>query len=275
MASENAGREEALGSAGSNAAAAPLSVLVVGDGRMGSLVAQLVEEDVACALSGIVGLRAPGGEASGPARFAFSQLAQAGEVPAADVAIDFSNAATIDDVAAYVEATGAALVSGTTGYDDAAMARLRALGERAAVIHSANYSLGVAVLRRLASQAAEALAGFDIEIVETHHNQKADAPSGTAKALLAAVQQVRSDTEPVYGREGMCGPRDAREIGVHAVRGGTVAGTHEVHFFGPDEEVVLTHRATSRRIFASGALAAAKRLVGKGPGFYTFDELMF
>lgn len=79
----------------------------------------------------------------------------------------------------------------------------------------------------------------------------------------------------MYGREGMCGKRDPREIGVHALRGGTVAGTHTVHFFGPDEEVELTHRATSRRIFATGAVAAAKRIVAREPGFYTFDELMF
>ena len=173
-----------------------------------------------------------------------------------------------------VLSAGAALVSGTTGYDEAEMDRIRALGEKAPVIHSANYSLGVAVLRRLAAEAAKALPGFDIEIVETHHNQKVDAPSGTAKLLLSAVNPD-DECDVVYGREGMCGKRPAREIGVHALRGGTVAGTHTVHFFGEDEEVALTHRAASRRIFASGAVAAAKKLVEREPGFYGFDELMF
>ena len=116
--------------------------------------------------------------------------------------------------------------------------------------------------------------GFDIEIVETHHNQKVDAPSGTAKLLLDAVNPA-GEFDPVYGREGMCGKRPAKEIGVHALRGGTVAGTHTVHFFGQDEEVALTHRATSRRIFAAGAVSAAKKIVSREAGFYSFDELMF
>lgn len=200
-----------------------------------------------------------------------SALADAAPV---DVVFDFSHVSALPDVLAYVERTGAALVSGTTGLGDQDLAALRAAGERAAVLWSPNYSLGVAVLRRLAAQAAEALAGFDIEIVETHHNKKADAPSGTAKALLAAVDPGGA-CDVVYGREGMVGARTEREIGVHAVRGGTVAGTHEVHFFGPDEEVCLTHRAASRQIFASGAVAAAQRLLACGPGFYSFDQVMF
>ena len=118
------------------------------------------------------------------------------------------------------------------------------------------------------------LDGFDIEIIETHHNKKADAPSGTAKLLLAAVDPDGA-CRPVYGREGMCGARTAREIGVHAVRGGTVAGEHTVAFFGDSEEVRLTHRADSRRIFAAGALRAAKALITRAPGFYTFEEILF
>lgn len=239
---------------------APVRVFVIGDGRMGSIVRELVEADAGLELAGIVGVD--------------TMSALRDEAPAADVAIDFSHKDALASVEAYIERTGAALLSGVTGYDAAELSRVRALGESVPVIHSANYSLGVAVLRRLAAQAAEALAAFDIEIVETHHNQKADAPSGTAKLLLDAVNSAGA-YEPVYGREGMCGKRDPREIGVHALRGGTVAGTHTVHFFGPDEEVELTHRATSRRIFATGAVAAAKRLVAREPGFYTFDELMF
>ena len=127
------------------------------------------------------------------------------------------------------------------------------------------------------AQATRELPGFDCEIVETHHNQKVDAPSGTAKLLLDAVVEAEPETgyHPVYGREGMCGARDPKEIGMHSLRGGTVAGVHEVSFFGQDEEVTLTHRATSRQIFVNGALAAAQKLVTREPGFYTFDQVMF
>lgn len=236
-----------------------VKLVIVGTGRMGTII-----DEMACADSDFEVV----------ARIDTQAEALAESVPAADVVIDFSHESMLPAVAAYVRRTGAALVSGTTGYAPEQMEMLAELGERAAVLHSANYSLGVAVLRRLAAQAAEALTGFDIEIVETHHNQKADAPSGTAKLLLDAVNPEGA-LEPVYGREGMCGKRDPREIGVHALRGGTVAGVHTVSFFGEDEEVSLTHRATSRRIFAAGAVAAARKMAGREPGFYTFDDVMF
>ncbi len=235
-------------------------VLIIGDGRMGTIIRELVQADDELELVGVIGISNKD-----------DLLAAA---PACDVAIDFSHKSMLDLVEAYVGRTHAALVSGTTGYDDAEMARIKAMAANAPVIHSANYSLGVAVLRRLAAEAAKALPGFDIEIVETHHNQKVDAPSGTAKLLLSAVNPDGA-LDPIYGREGMCGKRSDKEIGVHALRGGTVAGTHTVHFFGEDEEVALTHRATSRRIFAMGAVAAAKKIVAREPGFYNFDELMF
>ena len=142
------------------------------------------------------------------------------------------------------------------------------------MIWASNYSLGVAALRRATALVARTLAGWDVEIVETHHNQKVDAPSGTAKALLAAVDPT-GERPVVGGREGIVGARVPGEIGMHAVRGGTVVGTHEVHFFGTDEEVCLTHRATSRQIFVTGAVAAATRLLAREPGFYDFDTLMF
>ena len=172
---------------------------------------------------------------------------------------------------------GAALVSGTTGYTPEQMDRLRELGQNTRVMHSGNYSIGIAALRHLVAQATRELPGFDCEIVETHHNQKVDAPSGTAKLLLDAVVEAEPEAgyHPVYGREGMCGARDPKEIGMHSLRGGTVAGVHEVSFFGQDEEVTLTHRATSRQIFVNGALAAAQKLVTREPGFYTFDKVMF
>ena len=194
--------------------------------------------------------------------------------PAVDLVIDFSAPASLSHVEAYVRRTHAALLSGTTGLSADDLARLRALGEVAPVIGSGNYSLGVAVLRHLAREAAASLPGWDTEIVECHHNRKADAPSGTAKMLLEAVDPT-GERSVVYGRDGIVGPRPAGEIGMHSLRGGTVAGTHEVMFFGEDEEVVLTHRATSRQIFVNGAIAAATRLLAREPGFYDFDTLMF
>ena len=194
--------------------------------------------------------------------------------PAADVAVDFSAPAALPHVIAYARRTGAAVVSGVTGYSGSQLDELRALGEKNRVIWSSNYSLGVAALRRATRLVADALPGWDVEIVETHHNPKADAPSGTAKALLAAVDPT-GERPVVGGREGIVGARVPGEIGMHAVRGGTVAGTHEVHFFGTDEEVCLTHRATSRQIFVAGAVAAAERLLAREPGYYDFDTLVF
>lgn len=194
--------------------------------------------------------------------------------PAADVAVDFSAAAALPHVLAYARRTGAAVVSGVTGYAPEQLAELRALGETNRVIWSSNYSLGVAALRRATALVAAALEGWDVEIAETHHNQKADAPSGTAKALLAAVDPT-GERPVVDGRSGIVGPRVPGEIGMHALRGGTVAGTHEVHFFGTDEEVCLTHRAASRQIFVAGAVRAAERLLQRPVGFYDFDGLMF
>ena len=140
---------------------------------------------------------------------------------------------------------------------------------------SANYSIGVAVFYRLLRQISDTLKpDFDIEISEIHHNQKADAPSGTAKLLLEAIDP-HGDLTPVYGREGNCGKRDGKEIGIHALRGGTVAGTHTVHFFGPDEELEVTHRAASRQIFVNGALRMARLMPGRANGVYDLQKILF
>jgi 4-hydroxy-tetrahydrodipicolinate reductase len=237
------------------------TVILVGAGRMGTLIAARLEEVGGFELLGT---------------YDVNNAAELDEAaPAADLVIDFSNKAALPHVVAYVARTNAALVSGTTGFSADELAQVQALGESARVIHSANYSLGVAVLKRVTAEAARALDGWDAEIVETHHNQKADAPSGTAKLLLDAVDPA-GECPVAYGREGMVGARPSREVGMHSLRGGTVAGTHEVHFFGPDEEVCLTHRATSRQIFVNGAVEAARRLLARQePGFYTFDQLMF
>ena len=235
------------------------AIVIGGNGRMGRLVREA--------------LLARGFELAGS--YDVDNIAELDEVaPAADAAVDFSAPAALPHVLAYARRTGAAVVSGATGYAADQLAELRALGETNRVIWSSNYSLGVAALRRATALVAEALAGWDVEIVETHHNQKVDAPSGTAKALLAAVDPT-GERPVVDGRSGIVGARVPGEIGMHALRGGTVAGTHEVHFFGTDEEVCLTHRAASRQIFVAGAVSAAERLLRRPVGFYDFDGLMF
>lgn len=193
----------------------------------------------------------------------------------ADIAIDFSAPAALPAVAAYVRATGTPLLSGVTGLTGQALEVFTELGRYAPVLHSANYSLGVAVFRRALEEVAGVLRqDFDIEIVETHHNQKADSPSGTAKLLLDAIDP-NHELVPVYGRQGITGKRDKREIGIHALRGGTEAGTHTVSFFGQDEVLEITHRAASRQIFVNGALHAARRLYHMPKGRYMLQDILF
>ena len=237
-----------------------MKILLIGRGKMGKLIqstAQAAGDEIVAALG----------------HDDLGKLSGLGKV--ADVVIDFSRPEALPAVCAYVRRTGTALLSGTTGYTKAQKAELFALGGVAPVLWSANFSLGVAVLYRALRTVADVLKpDFDIEITETHHNQKADAPSGTAKLLVEAIDPAHALT-PVYGREGNCGKRGKNEIGVHALRGGTVAGTHSVHFFGPDEELEFTHRAASRQIFVNGALHMARLLPGKPAGVYDLQKILF
>ena len=234
--------------------------LLIGRGKMG----RLIEETARAAGDEIV------------ASFGhddLERLAKLGKV--ADVVIDFSRPEALAEVCSYVRRTGTPLLSGTTGLSAAQKAALESLGTAAPVLWSANFSLGVAVFVRALQAVSDVLKpDFDIEITETHHNQKADAPSGTAKLLLEAIDPNHALT-PVYGREGNCGKRSNDEIGMHALRGGTVAGTHTVHFFGPDEEFEITHRAASRQIFVNGALHMARLLPGKPNGVYDLQKILF
>ena len=237
-----------------------MKILLIGYGKMGRLIASTAE----AAGDEIVGVFH---------RENLGALENTGKI--ADVVIDFSQPSALPAVEEYIRRTCTALVSGTTGYSAEELARVRALGDCAPVLWAANYSIGVAVFRRaLAEVAAVLKPDFDIEMTETHHNQKADAPSGTAKLLLSAMDPEGEYT-PVYGREGACGKRGKKEIGVFALRGGTVAGTHTVHFFGPDEELEFTHRAASRQIFVNGALNMARRMAGKPNGSYDLETLLF
>ncbi|MBQ2446765.1 MAG: 4-hydroxy-tetrahydrodipicolinate reductase [Oscillospiraceae bacterium] len=194
--------------------------------------------------------------------------------PKADVCIDFSGVGALPKLAEYIRRTGTALVSGTTGYTDPDFAVLQELAELVPVIWASNYSTGIAVLRRILREYAPVLSDWDKELIELHHNKKIDAPSGTAKTLLKELDPQGSSAV-IHGREGICGARSKGEIGVFALRGGTVAGEHSVLFFGEDESLELTHKASSRRIFAAGALRAAESLADKAPGYYDLENLLF
>lgn len=193
-----------------------------------------------------------------------------------DVIIDFSSPAALDDLLGYARAHHVPAVLATTGYTPEQLQQIDEAAKEIALFRSANMSVGVALLRALSRKAAQVLgAQYDIEIIEAHHNRKQDAPSGTALMLLDAVKAgADEELEAVFGRHGRDAKRQPREIGVHAVRGGTVTGEHEVCFFGPSERIKLSHSAENRGVFAGGAVRAAAYLVGKAPGLYSMDDVM-
>jgi 4-hydroxy-tetrahydrodipicolinate reductase len=193
----------------------------------------------------------------------------------ADVAIDFSAPAATEALASLASRCGVSIVSGTTGLTEEAKTALDRAAERVPVLWEPNMSIGVHVLARVVSQAASALADWDVEIVETHHHDKVDAPSGTALRLADAVNSGRSRASRlVHGREGKPGRRQSEELGMHALRGGDVIGDHVVHLFGGGERLELTHRATSREVFAHGALRAAQWLVGRPARRYSLGDVL-
>ena len=194
-----------------------------------------------------------------------------------DVIIDFSSAKAIDALLDYCGRTGTPCVLCTTGLSEEQLQRVRSTAGRAAVLKSANMSLGINLMLKLLKQAADVLAeaGFDIEIVEKHHNQKVDAPSGTALALADSINEERGGAYTyVYDRSGRRQKRDAKEIGISAVRGGTIVGEHDVIFAGEDEVVTFSHTAYSKNVFAKGALQAAKFLKGKAAGMYDMSDVI-
>ena len=195
----------------------------------------------------------------------------------ADVVIDFSNAAAVDHLLDWCQEKQMPVVLCTTGLSGEQLQRVEEAAGRTAVLKSANMSLGVNLLMKLLQDAAKVLApeGFDMGIVERHHNQKGDAPSGTAIALADALNgALEGDYEYVYDRSGQRKKRDSHEIGISAVRGGTIVGEHEVIFAGEDEVIEFKHTAYSKALFAKGAVAAAKFLAGKGPGRYDMSDVI-
>jgi len=193
----------------------------------------------------------------------------------ADVVIDFSVAAAVKPLLAQAARSRIAVVSGTTNLDADAVAALGRAAEAVPVLWSANMSLGIQVLAELVEQAVRRLGpGYDAEIVEIHHRKKVDSPSGTAKRLADAVRAVRPNVVELHGRDGDVGARTDAEVAVLGVRGGDVIGDHTVFLFGAGERIELTHRASSRDLFAHGALRAARFLPGKKPGRYTIADVL-
>ena len=231
-----------------------MKLLIVGAGRMGSLIKSTAENQGHEVL------------AMGDKNCPDELLAHAQD---ADVLVDFSHPDNLDFI---LENFKMPIVEGTTGYDQAHLEKLNEASHKLPIFFSSNYSVGIALLHKLVKEAAAALPDFDVEIIEKHHNKKQDAPSGTALSLLESVDPDSSH-DHVFGREGHA-PRHSGEIGIHAVRGGTLPGEHEIIFLGPDEEVSLAHRALSRQIFVDGALKAAKFMEGRKPGMYGMEDLL-
>ena len=195
----------------------------------------------------------------------------------ADVVIDFSNAKAVDAMLEACAAKKLPVVVCTTGLSEAQVAEVEETAKKTAVLRSANMSLGINVLLKLLKEAAQVLApaGFDIEILEKHHNQKVDAPSGTALAMADSINEAMDHAYHYkYDRTAERVKRDKMEIGIQAIRGGSIVGEHDVYFAGKDEVITFSHTAYSKAIFAKGAIQAAKFLAGKQPGLYTMADVI-
>ena len=240
------------------------------NGRMGQMLSELISKDEEMKV--VAGIE-PSGEAKNdyPVYKSFDELKET-----ADVIIDFSTASAIDGLLDYCEKTHTPLVLCSTGLSEAQLGRVERLAKVSAVLVSANMSLGINVLLKLLKNVTKTLYGngFDIEIVEKHHNQKLDAPSGTALALADVMKEELDDISYNLDRSKVRKKRERNEIGISAVRGGTIVGEHEVIFAGTDEVIEIKHTAYSRAIFAKGAMSAAKFLSGKSAGKYNMSDVI-
>ncbi|MFI3174158.1 MAG: 4-hydroxy-tetrahydrodipicolinate reductase [Bacillota bacterium] len=239
-------------------------------GKMGKVVCDIVANEEACQI--VAGIDA----FLTKAPFPTFQKAMDCTVKA-DVIIDFSTATAIPELLAFAKKSGIPLVLCTTALTDETQKELEETAKSVAILKSANMSLGVNLVMELVQKAATILteANFDIEIVERHHNQKIDAPSGTAIAIADAMNEaLKQQFSYTYDRSQVRVPRGDKEIGIHAVRGGNIVGDHEVIFAGRDEVIEINHKATSKEVFAVGAVGAAKYLAGKPPKLYSMADVM-
>jgi 4-hydroxy-tetrahydrodipicolinate reductase len=257
-----------------------MRIAVVGaSGRMGRAVIRLARAQgvpVVCAV-GASDVGRDAGELAGIGTLGVAVSDALGDIERAqaDVVIDFSSPLATGALASLAAAAGSALVSGTTGLGEEATGALDRAASKVPVLWEPNMSLGVHVLSQLVAQAVTALGDWNIEIVETHHAAKIDAPSGTALRLAEVARAARrAASRLVHGRQGKPGARGEEEIGMHALRGGDIVGDHVVHLMGGGERLELAHRATSRDVFAHGALRAARWIAGKPPGKYGLAQVL-
>ena len=231
-----------------------MNVLLIGDGTMGSLVHNYLKNE----------------------NHTVKMVSNLKEkiTDSFDIMIDFSHPDCIQEIIEYSHEFKTPLLIATTGYSDDQLNNIHDLAKVVPVMLSGNYSLGVILMQRLVREAAKVLgADFDIEIIDKHHHHKVDAPSGTAKMLLSAANEGLH-YKPVLGRSGFK-KREKNEIGVHALRGGTIVGTHEIMFAGHHEILSIKHEALSKEIFVKGALKGAQWLLRQPAGFYSMEDVLF
>ena len=241
------------------------------NGRMGHVIVDIAEADNDISI-------VAGVDKFGENNYSFPTFKNIADVDVeADVVIDFSNASGVDELLDVCAGKNLPVVLCTTGLSDEQLSHVKDASSKIAILKSANMSVGVNVLMKVLKEAAKTLAGsgFDMEIVEKHHNQKLDAPSGTAMSLAEVINDAAGgDYEFVYDRSARREKRPEKEIGISAVRGGTIVGDHDVIFAGTDEVITFSHRAYSRAIFGKGAVEAAKFLAGKAAGMYDMSDAL-
>lgn len=241
------------------------------NGAMGQVITKLVENDEAITIAAGID---PNNTVQNPYPV-FASLAECTEE--ADVIVDFTSAKAVDTLLDYSARKKIPVVVCTTGLSEEQIKKVEETSREVAVLRSANMSLGINLLLKLVKEAAEVLAasGFDIEILEKHHNKKVDAPSGTALALADSINEAMDQSYHYkYDRSQTREKREKNEIGIQAIRGGSIVGEHDVIFAGQDEVITFQHTAYSKAIFAKGAVAAAKYLAGKEPGLYTMADVI-
>ena len=238
-------------------------------GKMGGNVLSLLENDEQAVA--VCGVDLYPKEIGIPVYSSFGEIQET-----ADVIIDFSSPINLRERLEYAKAKGIGIVLASTGFTAEDLALIEEYSKEIAIFKTANLSLGVNLMQALCKAAAEVLGdAYDVEIIERHHNLKKDAPSGTALMLADTVNEAFDNQKRyVNGREGIVGAREKTEIGIHAVRGGTIVGEHEVMFAGEDEIITITHSARSKRVFAVGAIRAAKFLPHKSAGVYQMKDLL-
>ena len=244
-------------------------VIVGACGKMGRVIADIVSSRHDCQV--VAGIDKLDGGAAFPIYHTFSQMK---EKP--DVIIDFSHPSALDEILDYALTNGVAVVVATTGYSQEQITQIHKAAEQIPVFFTFNMSLGINLMAELAKKAVGVLGDqFDIEIVEKHHNQKLDAPSGTAIMLADAINaELEAPYNYVYDRHSVRAKRSKTDIGMHSIRGGTIVGEHEIIFAGRDEVITLKHEAHSKSVFAVGAVNAAVFLCRKPAGLYAMSDML-